>query len=125
MADNNAIKDKIVFDEKTILFVNVEWGRTKELVGKFCKAKSDNFLMKITEYLPGYIHELHVHPEQEETIYVLSGGYTETKSGKTGLYPGCVSFIPAGVYHATSNPYDETLRVLIVKTPPDKESIYK
>lgn len=117
--------DKTVFYEGDIPFVDVSWGRTKELVGKFCDAHSDNFLMKITEYLPGYIHSKHVHTHQEETIFVLSGrGYSETESGRAELTPGCVSFIPAGVYHTTCNPYDEVLRVLIVKTPPDDTSIY-
>lgn len=117
--------DKSVFHESEIPFVNVDWGRSKELVGKFCKANSESFLMKITEYLPGYIHEKHVHPLQEETIFVLSGrGYTETDSGRVELSPGYISFIPAGVYHATCNPYDETLRVIIVKTPPDETSIH-
>ena len=117
--------DKIVFHEGSIPFVGVDWGRTKELVGKFCNACSENFLLKITEYFPGYIHAKHVHPAQEETIFVLSGrGYTESEGGRVELYPGCVSYIPAGVYHATCNPYDETLRVLIVKTPPDNSSVY-
>ncbi len=118
-------KEKTVFHESEIPFVNVEWGRTKELVGKFSKAHSEHFLMKITEYLPGYIHAKHVHPSQEETIFVLSGrGYTETDGGRTELRPGSVSFIPAGVWHATCNPYEETLRVVIVKTPPDETSVH-
>ncbi|GEM_PF-559645 len=117
--------DKVVFNEDSIPSVSVDWGRTKELVGKFCKARSEHILVKITEYLPGYIHSMHVHAIQEEMIFVLSGhGYTETEQGKEKLVPGCVSFIPAGVKHATCNPNDETLRVLIVKSPPDNSSIY-
>lgn len=117
--------NNVVFSEVEIPYVDVEWGKTKELVGKFCAAHSENFLMKITEYLPGYIHAKHVHTAQEETIFVLSGrGYSETETGKSSLEPGSVCFIPAGVYHATCNPYDEPLKVIIVKTPPDNSSVY-
>ena len=44
-------KDKVVFHESEMPFVDVEWGRTKELAGLFCRARSEHFLMKITEYL--------------------------------------------------------------------------
>jgi mannose-6-phosphate isomerase-like protein (cupin superfamily) len=117
-------KDKVVLDEKNIPFVNVNWGRTKELVGRYCAAHSEHILMKITEYSPGFVHEKHAHPEQEEIIFVLSGnGFSETGSGIASLYPGCVSMIPAGVPHATHNPNSEPLRVIIVKAPPDKDTV--
>ena len=41
-----------VIDE--IPFNKVEWGQTKELVGRFCKARSERVLVKITEYLPHF-----------------------------------------------------------------------
>lgn len=121
------MRDKVVFDTNNIPFTAVDWGQTKELVGKFCEARSDNVLIKITEYLPSHTHTLHVHPDQEEIIFVLSGrGQTETASGKVDLYPGCISFIPAGVPHATYNPYDdESLRAVIIKAPPDAEPLNK
>ena len=119
------MRDKVVLDSDAIPFTKVVWGQTKELVGKFCEAQSDNVLVKITEYLPSHTHTLHVHPDQEEIIFVLSGrGETETASGKVDLGPGSVSFIPAGVPHATYNPYaDETMRAVIIKSPPDAEPL--
>lgn len=120
------MRDKVVFDADVIPFTKVEWGQTKELVGKFCEARSDKVLIKITEYLPSHTHKLHVHPNQEEIIFVLSGrGQTETASGKVDLSPGSVSFIPAGVSHATYNPYDnESMKAVIIKSPPDAEPLY-
>lgn len=119
--------DKTVIDPESIPFTAVSWGQTKELVGSFCKAHSDNVLVKITEYLPSHSHKSHVHPEQEEIIVVLSGkGQTETESGREDLYPGYVLHIPAGVTHATYNPYDDqVLRAIIIKSPPDKEPVMK
>lgn len=91
------------------------------LVGKGSPAPSDRVMVKITEYLPGFIHQKHVHPVQEEIIFVLSGrGLTETFSGKRDIGPGDVVWIPAGLDHATYNPYTETLRAVIIKSPPDK-----
>ena len=122
-----ARNDKVVFNTNDIPFTRVTWGQTKELVGRFCEAQSDQVLIKITEYLPSHTHSMHVHPEQDEIIFVLSGnGQTETASGMQELHPGYISFIPAGVPHATYNPYDnETMRAVIIKTPPDKEPLNK
>ena len=120
------MRDKVVLHEEIIPFVDVAWGKTKELVGKYCTAYSENVLIKITEYAPGLVHEKHVHPEQEEIIFVLSGnGFSETETGKEPLYPGCISLIPANVPHATHNPNNEPLRVLIIKSPPDEDTVSK
>lgn len=118
-------RDKVVLDTSAIPFTQVVWGQTKELVGKFCEAQSDNVLIKITEYLPSHTHSFHTHPDQEEIIFVLSGnGQTETASGIQELHPGYISHIPAGVPHATYNPYDhETMRAVIIKSPPDQEPL--
>lgn len=115
------IKDKAVLNESDIAFFRVDWGRTKVLVGKGSLAPSERVMVKITEYLPGFIHEKHVHPDQEEIIFVLSGrGLTETFSGRRDIGPGDVVWIPAGLEHATNNPYSEALRAVIIKCPPDK-----
>lgn len=121
------MKDKVVFPIDSIPFTQVDWGQTKELVGRFCKANSENVLVKVTEYLPCHTHKYHSHTGQEEIIIVLSGkGQTETASGTMDLYPGYISFIPAGVKHATYNPYeDEVMRAIIIKTPPDDEPLEK
>ncbi|MBW2043695.1 MAG: cupin domain-containing protein [Deltaproteobacteria bacterium] len=59
-------------------------------------------------------HDLHVHPDQEEVIFVLSGkGTTHWEGGKQEVGPGCVIFIPAGEAHANVNSSDtEPLRVI-------------
>jgi len=111
-----------VFPEKKIPFYPVDWGRTKELVSRTPPegaAKSERVMVKITEYLPGYVHEFHSHP-QEEIILVLEGkGFSETKAEKKEIGPGDVVFIPADEVHATHNPGDVPLRAFIIKCPPD------
>lgn len=115
-------RDRTVQICEEIPFTKVEWGRTKELVGRFCIAQSDNLLVKITEYLPHFQHPTHVHPEQEEVIYVLSGkAISESETGRIDLYPGYIAHVPAGTVHATYNPYDEPCRCVIIKSPADKD----
>ena len=107
-----------------IPFRRVDWGLTKDLFGPE-RMGSEKIRFKITEYQPGYRHKLHMHPTQEEVIFVLEGrGITETKEDKIEIGPGSVVFVPAGVYHATLNLSNtEPLRAVIVKSPPDDEEV--
>jgi quercetin dioxygenase-like cupin family protein len=103
-------------------FRRVDWGQTKGLIASEGKFQSDNLQVRITEYQPFFEHSLHVHPHQEEVIYVISGkGYSQTEFGKEELRPGDAAYVPAGVKHATINPYAEPMRAVIIKTPPDDE----
>jgi uncharacterized RmlC-like cupin family protein len=107
-----------------IPFRQVDWGFTKDVVGPE-RMGSEKIRLKITEYQPGYSHKLHMHPTQEEVIFVLEGrGITETREDKIEIGPGSVVFVPAGVYHATLNLSNtESLRAVIVKSPPDDEEV--
>ena len=100
-------------------FNDVDWGLTKNIVGPGSMG-SEKIKVNITEYLPGYRHKLHVHPTQEEVIYVLSGnGVSETDSDRSEIGPGSVAFVPAGVPHATINLSNtESLKAIIIKSPP-------
>lgn len=115
------MNDKVILlHEKEIPMVDVVWGRTKVLVGKGSEAESDGFMFKITEYMPSLAHEWHDHP-QDEVIFVLSGrGYTELSDGRKEIGPGDLVFVPANVSHATYNPFEEPLRAVIIKSPPDE-----
>lgn len=117
------IKRQVVLKEE-IPFRQVAWGLTKDLVGPE-RMGSEKIRLKITEYQPGFIHKLHMHPTQEEVIFVLDGrGITETREDKIEIGPGSVVFVPAGVFHATVNLSDtEPLRAVIVKSPPDDEEV--
>ncbi len=116
-------KRQVVLNEE-IPFRQVEWGLTKDLVGPE-RMGSEHIRLKITEYQPGFTHKLHMHPTQEEVIFVLEGrGITETREDKIEIGPGSVVFVPAGVYHATVNlSATEPLRAVIVKSPPDDQEV--
>jgi uncharacterized RmlC-like cupin family protein len=116
-------KRQVVLNDD-VPFRQVDWGLTKDLVGPEHMG-AEKIRVKITEYLPGYSHKLHMHPMQEEVIFVLEGrGITETREDKIEIGPGSVVFVPAGVYHATINlSYTEPLRAIIVKSPTDDEEV--
>jgi uncharacterized RmlC-like cupin family protein len=107
-----------------IPFRQVDWGLTKDLVGPE-RMGSEHIRLKITEYEPGYSHKLHMHPTQEEVIFVLEGrGVTETAEDKIEIGPGSVVFVPAGLFHATVNlSSTEPLRAVIVKSPPADQEV--
>ena len=110
--------------EKDIQFEKVAWGLTKELVN-YQTVGARKVKVKITEYLPGHEHKNHVHPGQEEVLFVLSGiGMTQTREEKRKIGPGSVIFIGAGEPHTTWNLSEaESLRVLVIKAPPEDEEV--
>lgn len=113
-----------ILREKDIQFEKVAWGLTKELVNtRTVGAKKVK--VKITEWLPGHVHKKHVHPDQEEVIFVLSGrGMAQTREEKTEIGPGSVVFVGAGEQHTTWNLSDaESLRAVVIKAPPEDEEV--
>ena len=113
-----------IFMEDEIEFEKVAWGLTKELVNPQTVG-AQKVKVKITEWLPGHVHKKHVHPDQEEVIFVLSGrGMAQTQEEKREIGPGAVMFIGAGEAHTTWNLSDtESLRAVVIKAPPEDEEI--
>jgi quercetin dioxygenase-like cupin family protein len=108
-----------------IPFEKVAWGLTKEIVAP-STVGAKRVKVKITEYLPGYVHRLHTHPDQEEIIFVLSGkGVSESANGeRKEIGSGSVVYVSAGEPHATSNlSVSESLRAIIIKAPPEDEEV--
>jgi mannose-6-phosphate isomerase-like protein (cupin superfamily) len=113
-----------VINADNVEYEKVAWGLTKEIVAPK-NMGSQKIKVKITEYLPGYAHRPHVHPHQEEVIFVVSGrGVTETEGGKKEIGPGSVVFVAPGEPHGTYNLSDsEPLKAIIIKAPPEDEEI--
>jgi quercetin dioxygenase-like cupin family protein len=68
---------------------------------------------------PGQGLPPHVHEDQDETIYVLSGTY-QLSSGDDLLLlaPGSVAFIPRGTVHSVTVAGNEPARCLAIFDPP-------
>jgi quercetin dioxygenase-like cupin family protein len=77
-------------------------------------------------FLPGKCHDFHRHPNQEEVIYVLSGGLEQwVEDERCLLGPGDAVVIPAAVVHASFNVGDEPARILAVLSPCVGEAGYE
>jgi len=113
-----------ILKENEIEFEKVAWGLTKELVN-LQTVGAKKIKVKITEWLPGHVHKKHVHPDQEEVIFVLSGkGMAETEEEKREIGPGAVVFVGTGESHTTRNLSDtESLRAIVIKAPPEDQEI--
>ena len=113
-----------ILTEEDIQFEKVAWGLTKELV-KPQTVGAKKVKVKITEWLPGHVHKKHVHPDQEEVIYVLSGkGMAQTQEETKEIGPGSVVFVGAGEQHTTWNLSNtESLRAVVIKVPPEDKEV--
>jgi quercetin dioxygenase-like cupin family protein len=61
---------------------------------------------------------LHIHPEFEETFYVLDG-HIAVRVGEQAdeAGPGSVAVVPRGTPHTFANPTDRPARMLVLVTP--------
>ena len=67
---------------------------------------------------PGFGHNFHMHPVQEEVIYVVSGEIEQwLEENKRVLSAGDAVFIAAGVVHASFNEGGEPARLMVTLGP--------
>jgi len=105
------------------------WGRLAWLSEPLVIAAA-RFSAGVVTVDPGQGHDLHNHPGREEIIYVLSGKgmqVVEPESGRVEreVGPGVLVHIPPGVYHSTVNTGNDTMRVLVVYSPPGPEAEFR
>jgi quercetin dioxygenase-like cupin family protein len=75
---------------------------------------------------PGFGHDFHKHPEQEEVIVVQAGQIEQwLEEDRLLLGSGDAVFIAAGTVHASFNTGDETARLTVALGPCVGESGYE
>lgn len=80
---------------------------------------SRNLTVGVATFPPGSTPPGHIHDEQEETVYIVSGrGRLVTPAGVAELEPGTAVYIPMGLHHATESLGDEPLQLVSVFSPP-------
>ena len=68
--------------------------------------------------MPGFGHNFHKHPDQEEVIYVIDGQIEQWLDKNNQLLGnGDSVFIGAGVVHASFNVSDRPARLLAILGP--------
>lgn len=74
---------------------------------------------------PGFGHNFHLHPNQEEVIYVMSGAIEQwLETEKQMLTAGDAVFIAAGVVHASFNVGSVPARLMVTLGPCDGDGGY-
>ncbi len=69
---------------------------------------------------PGKGHAPHLHPDDQEVIYVISGEGVQTVDEDTPAFPikaGDAVYIPANTLHSTFNTTWQPLRLVVIYTP--------
>jgi quercetin dioxygenase-like cupin family protein len=95
----------------------LDWGEIGWLSRPSTTDAKDITVMEVT-LSPGYGHNFHKHPDQEEVIYVMAGEieqWLETK--KQVLRPGDAVFIKADIVHASFTLGDQTAKLMVVLGP--------
>jgi len=78
-----------------------------------------NLVMGVAVFPAGSTPPGHVHPTEEEVIYIVSGhGKLVTPEETVALSPGVTVFIPVGLHHATVSDGPESLELISVFSPP-------
>lgn len=78
-----------------------------------------NLTIGFSVFEPDAAPEGHVHPTQEEVIYIVSGrGELVTPAGTAALEPGTVVYIPVGLHHQTVCHGPDPLEMVTSFSPP-------
>lgn len=110
--------------EEDVVGIQLPGRLWKKLIGPDsggCK----NMILGVVIFPPGSDPGTHVHPAEEEIIYVISG-HGETKvAGKTyPLDPGVSVFTEPGVEHGVRTLGEEPLVLISVFSPPVRPGSY-
>lgn len=80
---------------------------------------SRNLTIGFSVFPPGSAPEGHVHPSQEECIYITAGyGELVTPDGVAKLEPGTCVYIPVGLHHQTVSTGPGDLEMVTSFSPP-------
>jgi quercetin dioxygenase-like cupin family protein len=101
-------------------------GRSWQLLLGPQTGESERMTMSIATFPPGSAPPLHVHPHEEEQVYVLSGrGRLLTEHEPIDLSPGVAFRVPVGYWHGAANDGGEPLVLLCMFDPPVTPGSYE
>lgn len=111
------MEQKAFLKRKELDHSQMDWGSTIGISDPHnCGAKS--IVTIEAHFKPGKGHNFHLHPNQEEVIYVLQGTLEQWVGAERDvLGPGDAAFIPAGKVHASFNVGSEDVRILAILGP--------
>ena len=103
----------------------LDWATLRWLSGP-AQTQARGLVIVEVDIKPGAGHSFHIHPDQEELIYVLQGRIEQWLEKETReLQAGDSAFIPAGTVHASFNSTSGPARLLAILSPSVKEQGYE
>jgi len=95
----------------------LDWG-TLAWLSRPTTTEAEQLVVIEVNLSPGYGHNFHKHPEQEEVIYVIEGSIEQwLRQEKRMLNPGDSVFIPADTVHASFNVSSRPAKLLAILGP--------
>lgn len=95
----------------------LDWGELA-WISRPAGTGSVQIAMVLVELAPGHGHNFHLHPRQEEVLYLLSGEIEQWLEGERRmLRAGDSAFVGRGIVHASFNSGTETATFLVVLSP--------
>ena len=103
----------------------LDWGTLIRLSGPK-KTNAKDLVVIEVNISPGFGHNFHKHPNQEEVIYVVNGEVEQwVGQEKQILKAGESVFIPADMVHASFNVGDSDARLIAILGPSVGEDGYE
>jgi quercetin dioxygenase-like cupin family protein len=100
------------------------WGRLG-WVSRPANTGTSRLVVIEVDLMPGHGHNFHLHPDQEEVLYVVSGEIRQwIEQAPRTLRAGDSVFVAPGVVHASFNVSAEPARFLAILGPSVTEAGY-
>ena len=102
---------------KDVVREQIEWG-VRAWFSLPESTSTQHLVLVEVDLTPGFGHNFHIHPNQEEIIYVLAGELDQwLETEHHTLKPGDTVFIPKNTVHASFNVSDKPLKFLAMLGP--------
>jgi quercetin dioxygenase-like cupin family protein len=97
--------------------VNLDWGIQQWFSDPKTTGAQELVVVQV-EIFPGFGHDFHRHPNQEESIFVLKGQIEQwLETENKILKEGDSAFIPKGMVHASFNVSEKPVKALAILGP--------
>ena len=105
--------------------INLDWG-IQQWFSDPKTTGAEELVVISVEIFPGFGHNFHRHPNQEESIFVLEGEIEQwLETENKILKKGDSAFIPKGMVHASFNVSAEPVKALAILGPCITEEGYE
>ena len=117
--------NKYTIHESEVGSVQLPGRAHKMIIGPANFGPAERMCFGVADFPPQQHAPSHVHLEQEEILYVLTGSGEFYFDGvPEPVRPGTCVYVPPGVEHSINNTSDEVLKVVYIFSPPVVQGSY-